>query len=126
MDFICTAFLLQLFQQEFLSVWLIKKYNIKTIQGEPIVIPKKEFHWGYVIGCALFGIGWGFSGACPGPILALIGAGNTGMLVVFLSALLGTWVIVGYDHICRIKPAFRFVWLILFCLNKKLSRGQRY
>lgn len=73
-------------------MWLIKKYNIKTIQGEPIVIPKKEFHWGYVIGCALFGIGWGFSGACPGPILALIGAGNTVMLVVFLSALLGTWV----------------------------------
>lgn len=75
-----------------LSVWLIKKYKIKTIQGEKIVIPKKEFHWGYVFGSILFGIGWGFSGACPGPILALIGAGNTVMIVVFISALLGTWV----------------------------------
>jgi uncharacterized membrane protein YedE/YeeE len=75
-----------------LSVWLIKRFKIKTIDGEPIVIPKKQFNWGYVIGGLLFGIGWAFSGACPGPLLALIGAGKTVVIVVFLSALLGTWV----------------------------------
>jgi len=75
-----------------LSVWLIKKFNIKTIDGAPIVIPKKKFHWGYVIGSVLFGIGWAFSGACPGPLLALIGMGHSVVLVVFISALAGTWV----------------------------------
>lgn len=75
-----------------LSVWLIKKFNIKTIDGKPIVIPKKKFNWGYVIGGFLFGTGWAFSGACPGPLLALIGAGNFVVIIVFLSALMGTLV----------------------------------
>jgi uncharacterized membrane protein YedE/YeeE len=75
-----------------LSVWLIKKFNIKTLSGEAIVIPKKKFNWGYVIGGLLFGIGWAFSGACPGPLLALIGAGNFVVIIVFISALLGTLV----------------------------------
>lgn len=75
-----------------LSVWLIKKFNIKTVDGEPVMIPKKKFNWGYVIGGLLFGIGWAFSGACPGPLLALIGAGKFVVIVVFISALLGTLV----------------------------------
>jgi uncharacterized membrane protein YedE/YeeE len=75
-----------------ISIWLIKKLNIKTIKGEPIVIPKKKFHWGYVYGGIIFGIGWAFSGACPGPLLALIGMGKTVIIVVFISALAGTWV----------------------------------
>jgi uncharacterized membrane protein YedE/YeeE len=75
-----------------ISVWLIKKFKIKTLSGEPIVILKKKFNWGYVIGGLLFGVGWAFSGACPGPLLALIGAGNTVVIVVFISALAGTWV----------------------------------
>ncbi len=75
-----------------LSIWLIKKFNIKTLSGEPIVIPKKKFNWGHVIGGILFGVGWAFSGACPGPMLALIGAGKFIFIVVFVSALAGTWV----------------------------------
>ena len=75
-----------------ISIFLIKKFNIKTIDGKPIVIPKKKFNWGYVIGGFLFGTGWAFSGACPGPLLALIGAGNFVVIVVFLSALMGTLV----------------------------------
>jgi uncharacterized protein len=74
-----------------ISILLIKKFNIKTISGEPIIIPKKKFNWGYVIGGVIFGTGWAFSGACPGPLLALIGMGKTVIIVVFLSALVGTW-----------------------------------
>jgi uncharacterized membrane protein YedE/YeeE len=55
-------------------------------------VPKKTFNRGYVIGGVIFGTGWALTGACPGPMLALIGAGNGVMLVVFASALLGTWV----------------------------------
>ena len=75
-----------------ISIWLIKKFKIRTIDGDPIIIPTKKFNWGYVIGGFLFGTGWAFSGACPGPLLALIGAGKPVIIVVFLSALLGTWV----------------------------------
>lgn len=76
----------------FLSVWLIKRFKIKTFSGETIIIPKKKFNWGYVFGGLLFGIGWAFSGACPGPLLALIGAGKSVVIIIFLFALLGTWV----------------------------------
>jgi uncharacterized protein len=74
-----------------ISIFLIKRFNIKTLSGEPVVIPTKKFNWGYVIGGVIFGIGWAFSGACPGPLLALIGMGKTVVIVVFLSALAGTW-----------------------------------
>lgn len=75
-----------------ISVWLIRKLQVKTLDGQPVVVPTKKFNWGYVFGGILFGIGWAFSGACPGPLLALIGAGNTVVIVIFLSALLGTWI----------------------------------
>jgi uncharacterized membrane protein YedE/YeeE len=44
------------------------------------------------LGGAVFGLGWGLLGACPGPIYALIGSGATVLVVAFLSALTGTWV----------------------------------
>jgi uncharacterized membrane protein YedE/YeeE len=75
-----------------LSLWLIKRFNLKTLSGEPIDVPNKTINWGYVWGGLIFGTGWALTGACPGPMLALIGAGNGVMLVVFASALLGTWV----------------------------------
>lgn len=74
-----------------LSIWLIKKFKLKTFSGEPIVIPDKKFDRGYVIGGIIFGTGWALSGACPGPLLALIGMGKTVIIVVFISALAGTW-----------------------------------
>ena len=75
-----------------LSVFLIKRFDIKTIQGERVVFHKKEFQWGNVIGGAMFGLGWAITGACPGPLFAQIGSGFLAVLVTLLSALAGTWV----------------------------------
>jgi uncharacterized membrane protein YedE/YeeE len=75
-----------------LCVFLIRKFNIKTLDGQPVEIRKKQFNWGYVYGAILFGIGWGLTGACPGPIYVQIGSGLTIAIVVLLSALAGTWV----------------------------------
>ncbi len=75
-----------------LSVWLIKKYRIKTIYGEPITFTRKKFSKGQVIGGLIFGLGWGLTGACPGPLFAQIGTGAVVVSVVILSAIAGTWV----------------------------------
>jgi uncharacterized membrane protein YedE/YeeE len=75
-----------------LSVWLIKKYNVKAVSGEEIKIAPKQFHKGNIIGGLIFGLGWAMTGACPGPIYALIGSGMTVIAVVLLSAIFGTWV----------------------------------
>lgn len=74
------------------SVWLIKKFRIKTIYGEPIELHRKPFNKGQVYGGLLFGLGWAITGACPGPLYALIGTGATVILVTLLSAIAGTWV----------------------------------
>lgn len=75
-----------------LSVWLIKKFKIKTIDGEPITLQPKKFNKGQIIGGIIFGLGWGMTGACPGPLYAQIGTGATVILITLLSAILGTWV----------------------------------
>ena len=74
------------------SIALIKRYNIKTIYGEPIVFHPKKFSKGQVIGGVTFGLGWALTGACPGPLFAQIGTGAFVVSVVILSAIAGTWV----------------------------------
>ena len=75
-----------------IDCFIIKKFNIKTLEGETVYIKPKEFHWGHVFGGLLFGFGWALTGACPGPLFAQIGSGFTVVIVTLLSAILGTWV----------------------------------
>ncbi|UXE66120.1 MAG: YeeE/YedE family protein [Chryseotalea sp. WA131a] len=70
---------------------LIRKLKIKTLEGEEIEMPKKEYHHGIIIGSLLFGFGWALTGACPGPIYTQIGSGTLVAIVTLLSALAGTW-----------------------------------
>ena len=75
-----------------ISVFLIKKFGIKTIHGEAITFSDKKFNKGQVIGGLCFGFGWAMTGACPGPLIAQVATGAYVVLVVIASALLGTWV----------------------------------
>ncbi|RRB01226.1 YeeE/YedE family protein [Larkinella rosea] len=75
-----------------LSVWLIKRFKIKTIAGEEVVFHPKTFRPGQVYGGLLFGLGWALTGACPGPLFAQIGTGYGVVIVTLLSAIAGTWV----------------------------------
>lgn len=73
------------------SVWLIKRFHIRSIEGEKITFPVKHFHKGQVFGGLLFGFGWALTGACPGPLFAQIGAGFSVVVIGLLSAIAGTW-----------------------------------
>lgn len=75
-----------------IAVWLIKKFQIKTIDGKPITFPIKKFNKGQVYGGLLFGFGWALTGACPGPLFAQIGTGASVIIITLLSAIAGTWV----------------------------------
>jgi uncharacterized membrane protein YedE/YeeE len=74
-----------------LSVFLIKKFQVKTIHGEAIEFHPKKFNKGQIYGGLLFGLGWALTGACPGPLFAQIGTGVFVIAVVVLSAIGGTW-----------------------------------
>jgi uncharacterized membrane protein YedE/YeeE len=76
-----------------LSVAVIKKLSLRSASGEAIVIPRKDLGSGarYAIGGTIFGLGWALTGACPGPLFALIGTGVSVMAAAVLSALAGTF-----------------------------------
>ena len=74
------------------SIWLIKKFEVKTIYGEAIEIHDKKFNKGQIYGGLIFGLGWAITGACPGPLFAQIGTGATIIAITLLSAIGGTWV----------------------------------
>lgn len=44
-----------------------------------------------LIGSALFGVGWGVSGVCPGPAIAGLGTGNLDLLWSVAGILAGAW-----------------------------------
>jgi uncharacterized membrane protein YedE/YeeE len=74
-----------------ISVFLIKKFNIKTIDGETAVFHPKKFQKGQIFGGLIFGLGWAITGACPGPLFAQIGSGYLVVIATLLSAIAGTW-----------------------------------
>ena len=72
-----------------ISMLLIKHFSVKSIDGKPITYKPKPYHTGVVIGGMLFGAGWAITGACPGPIYAQIGGGESMALFTLVGALLG-------------------------------------
>ncbi|MDG1190957.1 MAG: YeeE/YedE thiosulfate transporter family protein [Flavobacteriaceae bacterium] len=83
-------------------IQLIKRYQLKSAFGEPIVIPDKtKSFYRYSLGGIIFGLGWGLSGACPGPIFTLLGAGFLPIAVVLVFAVVGTWI---YGHLMDKLP----------------------
>ena len=61
----------------------------RSLLGMPLQMPTaRRIDRRLLAGSALFGIGWGLAGICPGPALVLLGAGSPpGML--FTAGLLG-------------------------------------
>jgi uncharacterized membrane protein YedE/YeeE len=76
-----------------ISLQVIRWRGLRTMQGEPIVLPPKVMGSGtrYWAGGTLFGLGWALVGACPAPLFALFGTGISVFGVIIASALVGTW-----------------------------------
>ncbi len=75
-----------------ISIMIIKKFSLKTVKGEAVVFPVKVYHQGLLSGGIIFGLGWALTGACPGPIFALIGNGYGVFIVTLIFAILGAWI----------------------------------
>lgn len=76
-----------------IGIQIIKKFELKNIKNQPIIIAEKEKgSFRYWIGGLFFGLGWALVGCCPGPIFILIGAGFLPAILVLIGALFGTFV----------------------------------
>ena len=73
-----------------LSVWIIRKAEAKSIEGNVIELNDKAPNYkSAYIGGTIFGLGWAMTGACPGPMYALVGSGTTVFLISIVMGILG-------------------------------------
>ena len=73
-----------------LSVFIIRKVGAKSIEGNVIELNDKAPNYkSSYIGGTIFGLGWAMTGACPGPMYALVGSGTTVFLISFVMGVLG-------------------------------------
>jgi uncharacterized membrane protein YedE/YeeE len=71
-----------------LVAFALAKRRQTTWLGLPLLLPAaRHIDRRLVIGSALFGVGWGLAGICPGPGLVLVGAGLPKGLI-FVAAML--------------------------------------
>lgn len=75
-----------------ISILIIKKLKLKSSNGESIHFPSKPYNKGLIFGGTLFGLGWALTGACPGPIFAIVGNGYSVFVVTLIFATMGAWV----------------------------------
>lgn len=76
-----------------IGVQLIKVRNKSLTDSKKIPLGKKELRLkANIVGGILFGLGWAVTGACPGPIYALIGLNYLPAILVLAGALTGTYV----------------------------------
>ncbi|WP_099867909.1 DUF6691 family protein [Pararhizobium haloflavum] len=72
-------------------------YRLVLARGEPIIgtrfhMPtRNDIDTRIVAGPAIFGIGWGLGGFCPGPALTALGLGATGTFAFIPAMILGMW-----------------------------------
>lgn len=82
------------------SVIVLRRLGAHTLAGELIRVEQKTFFRGYnqLVGGTIFGLGWALTGACPGPLYALIGTGLPIILVPLGAAILGAWAYGALQH----------------------------
>lgn len=70
---------------------LVIKPRKQALSGSDMCIPEKTHIDSKLIsGAALFGLGWGLVGICPGPVVASLALGNISIVMFFVSMLVGS------------------------------------
>ncbi|WP_019616193.1 YeeE/YedE family protein [Psychromonas ossibalaenae] len=68
---------------------LIKKRS-NALNGEKLSwASNKQIDATLITGSAIFGIGWGLAGFCPGPVMASLGGGSSTIMMFLASMLIG-------------------------------------
>ena len=78
----------------------VRRHSTTTACGDPLQLPTaKRIDGRLLAGSALFGIGWGIAGYCPGPALANLA--HAGEAIAFVAAMLAG------SQLVRLLPATR-------------------
>jgi uncharacterized protein len=74
----------------FVGLRLLRRLRVRSlIGGEPVTWSATKPEPRHVRGSVLFGVGWGLSCSCPGPIAAQLGQGMLWSLATIVGVLIG-------------------------------------
>jgi uncharacterized membrane protein YedE/YeeE len=74
-----------------LAYQLLPRLLRRPLLGDHFAVRPAVLDRNTLVGAAIFGIGWGVCGVCPGPAIAGLGAGNGALLVALGGILLGAY-----------------------------------
>lgn len=73
------------------SYFLLIKPRKESLSGESYCLPvNQDIDWKLLIGAAIFGLGWGIAGICPGPAVASLFYGNAAIPLFLISMFVGS------------------------------------
>ncbi len=79
--------------------FVIARSRERSLLGETIALPDRtRIDRPLMLGAAIFGVGWGLAGICPGPGIALLGTLDKGALVFVPAVIVGMF-------IARLRPS---------------------
>ncbi len=77
--------------------FIIKKRTAPLLDTKFHLPTKKDLDLRLIAGAALFGVGWGWTGICPGPGVVATVSGNTDILIFVVSMLVGMAIFKGVE-----------------------------
>jgi len=72
-----------------IAFYLAKKRTESFLGGAMHIPTRRDIDRPLIIGSALFGVGWGLAGFCPGPALVSLGTGDLKAVVFVIAMLAG-------------------------------------
>ncbi len=72
-----------------IAFYLAKKRTESFLGGAMHIPTRRDIDRPLIIGSALFGVGWGLAGFCPGPALVSLGTGELKSVVFVIAMLAG-------------------------------------
>lgn len=75
-----------------LIAFYLAKKRTRSFLGSAIHLPtRRDIDRPLIIGSAMFGVGWGLAGFCPGPALVSLGSGEMKAFVFVVAMIVGMW-----------------------------------
>ena len=69
--------------------YFIKKKGAPLLDSKFPLPTRKDLDWRLITGAAIFGLGWGWAGICPGPGVVAMASGNINVLTFVVFMLVG-------------------------------------
>ena len=71
------------------GIWLVQKRQTPFFEDAFLIPQKTNLDFYLLTGSAIFGIGWGLGGFCPGPVVVSISNGSAGTILFVITMLIG-------------------------------------